>query len=97
MSLAAGTSLGLYEIHSQVGEGGMGVVYRAKDTRLNRMVAVKVLASQSARPELQQRFEREAQTIAGLNHPHICAIYDVGDQDGTAYIVMEYLRNVVST
>ena len=66
MSLAAGTPLGPYEIHSQVGAGGMGVVYRAKDTRLNRMVAVKVLSSESALPELKQRFEREAQTIAGL-------------------------------
>src|SRR5262249_38623367 len=73
--------------------GGMGEVYEARDTRLNRTVAVKVLPSHfSANVEMKARFEREAQTIAGLNHPHICVLYDVGHQDGTDYLVMEYLE-----
>jgi eukaryotic-like serine/threonine-protein kinase len=71
----------------------MGEVYRAKDTRLNRIVAIKVLPSHLAdSPELRERFEREARTIASLNHPHICTLYDVGHQDGTDYLVMEYLE-----
>src|SRR3989442_5463810 len=71
----------------------MGEVYRARDTRLDRTVAVKVLPSHlSASPELRQRFEREAKTISSLSHPHICALYDVGNQDGVEFLVMEYLE-----
>ena len=76
-----------------VGAGGMGEVYRARDTRLERAVAIKVLPAHMAdRPELRERFEREARTIAGLNHPHICTLHDVGHQDGTDFLVMEYLE-----
>ncbi|PYQ67390.1 MAG: hypothetical protein DMF54_04360, partial [Acidobacteria bacterium] len=93
MTLAAGTRLGPYEIVSEVGSGGMGEVYRARDTRLGRTVAVKVLPSHlSASPEVRQRFEREAKTISQLSHPHICALYDVGNQDGVEFLVMEYLE-----
>ncbi|HEU5248900.1 MAG TPA: serine/threonine-protein kinase, partial [Thermoanaerobaculia bacterium] len=93
MSLAAGSKLGPYEILSPIGAGGMGEVYRAKDTRLDRTVAVKVLpAHLSSSPESRQRFEREARTISQLSHPHICALYDVGHQDGVDYLVMEYLE-----
>jgi eukaryotic-like serine/threonine-protein kinase len=74
-----------------IGTGGMGEVYKAADTRLNRTVAVKVLPPQfSENLEMKQRFEREAQTIAGLNHPHICTLYDAGRQDGLEFLVMEY-------
>jgi eukaryotic-like serine/threonine-protein kinase len=90
MSLSTGTRLGPYEIVSALGAGGMGEVYRARDTRLERTVAVKILPAQfSADPVRKQRFEREAKTISSLNHPHICVLYDVGHQDGTAYLVME--------
>ncbi|HEV2064056.1 MAG TPA: protein kinase [Thermoanaerobaculia bacterium] len=93
MSLAAGTRLGPYEILSPLGAGGMGEVWKARDTRLERMVAVKILPSQmSASPEARQRFEREAKTISQLSHPHICALYDVGNQDGVEYLVMELLE-----
>src|SRR5438067_8820947 len=93
MSMNPGTALGPYEIVSAIGAGGMGEVYKARDTRLNRDVAIKILpASFSSRPEMKARFEREAQTIAGLNHPNICVLYDVGHQDGTDYLVMEYLE-----
>src|SRR5438067_8310587 len=93
MPLAAGTRLGPYEIVSEVGSGGMGEVYRARDTRLDRTVAVKVLPSHlSSSAEVRQRFEREAKTIAQLSHPHICALHDVGSQDGVEYLVMEYLE-----
>src|SRR5438132_8757656 len=93
MSLTTGTRLGPYEILTPIGAGGMGEVYKARDTRLNRTVAIKVLLQQvSARPELQARFEREAQTIAALNHPHICTLHDVGRHEGTLYLVMEYLE-----
>src|SRR6266516_130973 len=93
MSLAPGVRLGPYEILSPLGAGGMGEVYRAKDTRLDRLVAVKVLPSHlSASPESRQRFEREAKTISQLSHPHICALYDVGNQDGVEFLVMEYLE-----
>ena len=84
MSLEAGTKLGPYEISAPVGAGGMGEVYRAKDTRLGRDVAVKVLpAHLSASAELRQRLEREAKTISSLSHPHICMLHDVGHQNGT--------------
>ena len=92
-SIQTGSKLGPYEILSAIGAGGMGEVYEARDTRLNRTVAVKVLPSHfSTNVEMKARFEREAQTIAGLNHPHICVLYDVGHQDGTDYLVMEYLE-----
>jgi Tol biopolymer transport system component len=92
MTLAAGTRLGPYEILSPLGAGGMGEVYRAKDTRLDREVAVKVLPEHlSASSELRQRFEREARAISALTHPHICTLHDVGNQDGVEYLVMELL------
>jgi len=90
MTLAAGSKLGPYEIVGPLGAGGMGEVYRAKDTRLDRTVAVKILpAHLSSDPVRKQRFEREAKTISSLNHPHICVLYDVGQQDGIDYLVME--------
>ena len=93
MVLSAGENLGPYEILSLVGGGGMGEVYRARDKRLNRVVAVKILTKQVAdRPELRARFEREAQTLATLSHPHICSVFDVGQQDGVDYLVMEFLE-----
>ncbi|MGE5278242.1 MAG: protein kinase domain-containing protein [Acidobacteriota bacterium] len=93
MTLASGTRLGPYEILSPVGAGGMGEVYRARDTRLGRDVAVKVLPQQmSSSPELRQRLDREAKTISQLSHPNICMLHDVGHQDGTDYLVMEYLE-----
>ena len=93
MSLASGTCLGPYEIVAPIGAGGMGEVYRARDTRLERTVAVKVLRMHlSSSPESRQRFEREARTISQLSHPHICALYDVGREGETEYLVMEYLE-----
>jgi len=93
MSLAAGTRLGPYEVIAPIGAGGMGEVYRARDSRLGRDVAVKVLPSHlSEDPDSKARFEREARAIAALSHPHICAIYDVGSQEGVEYLVMELLE-----
>jgi eukaryotic-like serine/threonine-protein kinase len=93
MPLAPGTRLGPHEIIEQLGSGGMGEVYRARDTRLDRMVAVKILPGHlSDNEELRQRFDREARTISQLSHPHVCALYDVGHQDGVDYLVMEYLE-----
>jgi serine/threonine protein kinase len=93
MGVKTGTRFGPYEIHSAIGAGGMGEVYRARDTRLDRIVAIKVLPTHLAdRSELRERFEREARTIASLNHPHICTLYDIGQQDGIDYLVMEYLE-----
>jgi serine/threonine protein kinase len=90
MPLAPGTQLGPYEITAPLGAGGMGEVYRARDTRLERTVAIKILPAQfSADPVRKQRFEREAKTISSLNHPHICVLHDVGSQDGIDYLVME--------
>jgi serine/threonine protein kinase len=90
MPLAQGTKLGPYEIDVPLGAGGMGEVYRAKDTRLERTVAIKILpAHLSSDPVRKQRFEREAKTISSLNHPNICVLYDVGSQDGVDYLVME--------
>ena len=93
MTMAAGSRLGPYEILAPIGAGGMGEVYRAKDTRLGRDVAVKVLpAEMSSSPELRQRLEREAKTISQLSHSHICTLYDIGHQNGTDYLVMELLE-----
>ena len=93
MPLTAGTKLGPYEIAAQIGAGGMGEVYRARDTRLGRDVAVKVLPEAlSADPKFKQRFEREAKTISQLQHPNVCTLHDVGEQDGVDYLVMEYLE-----
>lgn len=93
MTLASGTKLGPYEILSPLGAGGMGEVYRAKDTRLDRTVAIKVLpAHLSSNPELKQRMEREAKAISALQHANICTLYDIGSQDGTDFLVMEYLE-----
>jgi serine/threonine protein kinase len=93
MALSSGTMLGPYEIQSPLGAGGMGEVYRARDTRLDRTVAVKILPSHlSFNPEAKQRFDREARTISSLSHPNVCHLYDVGSQDGTSYLVMEYLE-----
>jgi eukaryotic-like serine/threonine-protein kinase len=91
--LVAGTKLGPYEIQSLLGAGGMGEVYRARDTRLDRTVAIKtILASLSSESARRQRFQREARAISALQHPNICTLYDVGQQDGTDYLVMEYLE-----
>ena len=93
MPLISGTKLGPYEIQSSLGAGGMGEVYRARDTRLDRTVAIKVLPSHlSASPDLRARFEREAKSISGLQHPNICVLHDVGRQDGIDFLVMEYLE-----
>src|SRR5216684_6218428 len=93
MPLAAGTRLGPYEILSPAGAGGMGEVYRARDTRLGRIVAVKVLPSALAQNvELRRRFEQEARSISKLSHPHICTLYDIGNHDGTEFLVLEYLE-----
>jgi len=93
MALATGTRLGPYEILSPLGAGGMGEVYRARDTRLNRDVAIKVLPEHlSTNPELRERFEREARAISQLSHPHICVLYDIGQHEGADYLVLEYLE-----
>lgn len=93
MSLNSGSKLGPYEVQSQLGAGGMGEVYRALDTRLSRVVAIKVLASRfSNSPELKQRMEREARAISCLSHPNICQLHDIGSHDGADYLVMEFLE-----
>ncbi|MFZ3216465.1 MAG: protein kinase [Candidatus Acidiferrales bacterium] len=93
MPLTSGTVLGPYEIQSPLGAGGMGEVYRARDTRLGRDVAIKILPQHvSSNPDLKQRFEREARAISSLNHPRICILHDVGSQDGISFLVMEYLE-----
>ncbi len=92
MALSTGTRLGPYEILAPLGAGGMGEVYKAKDTRLDRTVAVKVLPSDlAADPALRARFEREARAISALAHPNICTLHDVGEQDGQTFLVMEHL------
>ena len=92
-ALPSGTRLGPYEILAPLGEGGMGKVYKARDTRLDRLVAIKLLqADISDSPELQERFEREARAVASLNHPHICTLYDIGHHDNADFLVMEYLE-----
>jgi serine/threonine protein kinase/Tol biopolymer transport system component len=93
MALPSGTKLGPYEVQSPLGAGGMGEVYRARDTRLDRTVAIKILPSHlSNNPEAKQRFDREARAISSLNHANICTLYDVGHQDGIDYLVMEFLE-----
>jgi eukaryotic-like serine/threonine-protein kinase len=92
LTVPPGTRLGPYKVLSALGAGGMGVVYRARDTRLDRTVAVKVLPPHLARdPERRARFEREARAASALNHPHICTLHDIGRQDGVDYLVLEYL------
>ena len=93
MVLISGTKFGPYEIQSSLGAGGMGEVYRARDTRLDRIVAIKVLPSYlSDNLKARQRFDREARAISSISHPNICHLYDIGQQDGTCYLVMEYLE-----
>src|SRR5438477_9063549 len=93
MALTSGTRLGPYEIVSPLGAGGMGEVYRARDTRLERDVAIKVLpASLSSDPFLRQRLEREAKAISKLSHPHICTLHDIGHQGGVDFLVMELVE-----
>src|SRR6266436_8968358 len=93
MDIAPGVRLGPYEIVAPLGAGGMGEVYKARDTRLDRTVAIKVLPSQlSSNPDLRSRFEREAKVISSLNHPNICTLFDVGSENGTDYLVMECLE-----
>jgi serine/threonine protein kinase len=91
-SIASGSRLGPYEIVSLIGEGGMGQVYRARDTRLDRTVAIKILQGIPGDPELRLRFEREAKTLSSLSHPYICALFDVGRHEGVDYLVMEHLE-----
>ena len=92
MALAPGSRLGPYEIVSPAGAGGMGEVYRARDTRLDRTVALKVLPPDLTNdPAARQRFEREARAVAALSHPHICTLHDIGRQEGMDFLVMEYL------
>jgi eukaryotic-like serine/threonine-protein kinase len=93
MALSAGTRLGPYQITSRLGAGGMGEVYKARDTRLDRVVAIKVLPEQLASdPSFRERFDREARTISQLDHPRICTLHDVGEQNGMAFLVMQYLE-----
>ena len=93
MALESGTRLGPYEILSPLGAGGMGEVYRARDTRLDRTVALKILPARLAEsPARRQRFEREARAVSSLNHPHICVLHDIRNQDGIAYLVLEHLE-----
>jgi eukaryotic-like serine/threonine-protein kinase len=93
MSLAAGTRLGPYEILAPLGAGGMGEVFKARDTRLGRVVAIKVLpAGLAADPERRRRFEQEARAVAALSHPHICVLHDIGSQYAIDFLVMEYLE-----
>jgi eukaryotic-like serine/threonine-protein kinase len=87
-----GKRIGPYELESRVGAGGMGEVYKARDARLDRPVAVKVLPSHvAADPIARERFEREARAVAALSHPHICTLHDIGSEDGIDFLVMEYL------
>ena len=88
-----GANLGPYEIIASAGAGGMGEVYKARDKRLDRTVAIKVLPKAvESNPDLKMRFDREARAISSLNHPHICTLYDVGHENGMDYLVMEYIE-----
>src|SRR5207244_2520414 len=93
MALAIGSRLGPYEIVSALGAGGMGEVYRARDTRLERSVAIKVLPGNlSSDPSQRQRLEREARAVSQLSHPHICTLHDIGHHDGVDFLVMELIE-----
>jgi len=93
MTLGSGMRIGPYEIQSILGSGGMGEVYRARDTRLGRIVAIKVLTAHlDGHPKARQRFDQEARAVSSLSHPHICALYDVGETDDRPFLVMEYLE-----
>src|SRR5580693_1906980 len=93
MSLPAGEKLGPYEVLAPIGAGGMGEVYKGRDTRLERIVAIKILPPQLAGDlQFRERFEREAKSISALNHPNICTLYDVGRDRDTQYLVLEYLE-----
>src|SRR5918993_586701 len=95
MNLAAGRRLGPYEVVAPLGAGGMGEVYRARDTRLDRTVALKILSPELAADAMfKSRFAREARTISSLNHPHICTLHDIGQEDGIDYLVMEHLEGL---
>jgi serine/threonine protein kinase len=93
MSLASGSRLGAYEVVAAIGAGGMGEVYRARDPKLNRVIAIKVLPeATAANPERRTRFEREAQSIAALSHPNIVTIYSVEEAEGVLFLTMEYVE-----
>jgi hypothetical protein len=92
VDLPSGLRLGPFEILGLAGEGGMGAVYRARDSRLDRIVAIKLLRSELIGPDARQRFQREARAISALNHPHVCSLHDIGEQDGIDYLVMEYVE-----
>jgi serine/threonine protein kinase len=93
MALMAGARVGPYEIVSIIGVGGMGEVYKARDSRLDRIIAIKLLpADVAGRVDRRARFEKEARAISSLSHPHICTLYDIGDDGGRPFIVMEYLE-----
>src|SRR6059058_627433 len=92
-AIGAGTRLGPYEVVAPIGAGGMGEVWRGRDTRLERSVAIKILPAEfAADAQFKLRFEREAKTISALNHPHICTLYDIGHENGSDYLVMELLE-----
>src|SRR5450631_3133845 len=90
-ALAPATMIGVYRIEAALGEGGMGTVYRALDTKLNRPVAIKVLSNELADADARRRFQREAQMASSLNHPHILTVYDVGEFEGRQYLVTEFV------
>src|SRR5262245_14054029 len=91
MPITSGVLIGPYRIESKLGEGGMGTVYRALDTKLNRPVAIKFLSNELADAAARRRFQREAQMASSLNHPHIVTVYDAGDLEGRQYLVTEYI------
>src|SRR6266581_3043682 len=95
MALTSGSKLGPYEVSSLLGAGGMGEVYRARDTKLGRDVALKVLPAEvSSDPERRRRFEKEARSASSLNHPNIVTVYDIGSSDSTSYIAMELVEGI---